>query len=156
VPNRILTGTTYYSEIQGRLGVDANILPTADIDALSVLPIAEAKLISSVPDYQTLIGDDKSYLYAAAICMVAAILAPSMAVRIKKSKKDFDFSIENQSVDWKKRAIELVDEAYSLIDMISTKTVTHLPQMVVSGPTRAKTPINNPKIYDGDIILRNE
>ncbi|MNL64110.1 hypothetical protein D3C87_1882940 [compost metagenome] len=71
--------------------------------------------------------------------MVAAILAPSMGARIKKAKKDFDFSIENQAVDWSKRAIELIDEAYSLIDQISTvdASQTH-PVFGVSGPTRAK------------------
>jgi hypothetical protein len=156
VSNKILTGTTYYAEIQGRLGVGADILPNADIDARSVLPIAEARVIASVSDYETLTGSDTDYLYTAAICMVAAMLAPSMPARVKKSKKDYDFSFENQVVDWHKRAIELMDEAYSFINMISTQVVKELPQMGVSGPTRAKTPSANPTIVDGDTILWNE
>jgi hypothetical protein len=156
VSNKILTGSTYFAEIQGRLGVDANILPNADIDARSVLPIAEARVISSVPDYATLTGRDTDYLYTAAICMVAAILAPSMPAKIKKSKKDFDFSFENQVVDWGKRSIQLLDEWYSFINMISTQVVKELPQMGVSGPTRAKTPSFNPSIVDGDTILFND
>jgi hypothetical protein len=156
VPNKILTGTTYYSEIQGRLGVDAITLPNADIDARSVLPIAEARIIASVPEYQSLSGDDGDYLYTAAICMVAAVLAPSMSARIAKSKKDYDFQIENGQVDWKSRSIQLVDEAYSFINLISTQTVAELPQMGVAGPTRAKAPIANPTIVDGDTILFND
>jgi hypothetical protein len=136
--------------------VDANILPNADIDARSVLPIAESRVIASVPDYETLIGSDADYLYTAAICMVAAILAPSMSARIKKSKKDYDFSFENQAVDWHKRSVELVDEAYTFISAISTQVITELPTMGVAGPTRANTSLYRPSINSGDIILWNE
>ncbi|MNC25490.1 hypothetical protein D3C75_735790 [compost metagenome] len=96
-------------------------------------------MIAAVPDYAELVDDDWNYVYAAAVCMVAAILAPSMGARIKKAKKDFDFSIENQAVDWSKRAIELIEEVYSLIDQISTvdANLTY-PTFGVSGPTRAK------------------
>jgi hypothetical protein len=156
VSNKILTGSTYYAEIQGRLGVDANTLPNADIDARSVLPIAEARVIASVPDYATLTGNDTDYLYTAAICMVAAILAPSMPARIKKSKKDFDFAFENQVVDWGKRSIQLVDESYSFVNLISTQVVTQLPQLSVAGPTRANTSTVRPTIVDGDTILFND
>jgi hypothetical protein len=153
--NKILTGTTYYSEIQGRLGVDASILPIADIDAPSVLSIAEAKVIASVSDYATLVGDDKSYLYAAAICMVAAILAPSMTARVKKSKKDYDFQFENNPENWRLRSTELVDESYSYINMISTQAIKELPQMGAAGPTRANTPRVKPSIGDSDTTLWN-
>lgn len=150
VPNKILTSETYHEEIRGRLGVGLDIVSNTDIDALSVLPIGEAKIIASVPDYSSLTGDDSNYVYAAAICMVAAILAPSMPARIKKSKKDFDFSIENQSVDWRARSVELVDDAYALIDLISTKTVSDAPIFGVAGSTRANAPSTNPTLYDGD------
>lgn len=138
MPNRILTGTTYYSEIRGRLGVGDDIVSDADIDALSVLPIAEAKIIASVPGYASLTGDNANYVYTAAICMVAAILAPSMNARIKKSKKDFDFSLENQTVDWGKRSIELVDEAYEYIGLIDVVSGESIPIFGVAGPTRTK------------------
>ncbi|MCR8633488.1 hypothetical protein [Paenibacillus radicis (ex Xue et al. 2023)] len=135
--NKILTSETYHEEIRGRLGVGDDTVSNSDIDALSVMPIAEAKIIASVPKYADLTADDVTYLYAAAICMVAAILAPTMPGRIKKSKKDFDFSYENQSVNWTARATELVDEAYSMIDMISIQTEVNIPIFGLSGPTRA-------------------
>jgi hypothetical protein len=140
LPNRILTTETYHDEIRGRLGVGEEIITNVSIDVPSVLPIAESKIIANVPDYVDLTGDDAGYLYAAATCMVAAILAPSMGARIKKSKKDFDWSIENQLVDWQTAANALVDEAYELIGMIQNggSTVSVAPAFGVSGPTRLK------------------
>lgn len=137
--NKILTTETYHEEVRGRLGVGEDIVSNTDIDALSVLPIAEAKVITAVPDYDELVDDDRSYVYAAAISMVAAMLAPSMTARIAKSKKDFDFSIENQVVDWRACGIQLVDDAYALIDLISTVTPSaDAPVFGVAGPTRFK------------------
>jgi hypothetical protein len=136
--NRILTTDTYHDEIRGRLGVGDDIVSDSDIDALSVLPIAEAKVIKSVPNYAVLIDDDANYVYTAAICMVASILAPSMTSRIKKAKADFDFKIENQFLDWNKRSIALVDEAYGFIDLITDQVGIIVPAFGVSGPTRVK------------------
>ncbi|MEK4456839.1 MULTISPECIES: hypothetical protein [Paenibacillus] len=137
--NKILTTETYHEEIRGRLGVGEDVISDADIDALSVLPIGESRIVKAVPDYAELTGDDQTYVYAAAVCMVAAILAPSMTARIKKSKKDFDFSFENQVVDWKKYAVQLVDEAYEFIESISTvQQGTNVPVFGVAGPTRTK------------------
>ncbi|MEK3849919.1 MULTISPECIES: hypothetical protein [Paenibacillus] len=137
--NKILTTETYHEEIRGRLGVGEDVISDADIDALSVLPIGESRIVKAVPDYAELTGDDQTYVYAAAVCMVAAILAPSMIARIKKSKKDFDFSFENQVVDWKKYAVQLVDEAYEFIESISTvQQGTDVPVFGVAGPTRAR------------------
>ncbi|MCV9947808.1 hypothetical protein [Paenibacillus sp. BT-177] len=137
--NKILTTETYHEEIRGRLGVGEDVISDADIDALSVLSIGESRIVKAVPDYAELIDDDRTYVYAAAVCMVAAILAPSMTARIKKSKKDFDFSFENQVVDWKKYAVQLVDEAYEFIESISTvQQGTNVPVFGVAGPTRTK------------------
>ncbi|MCL6605643.1 MAG: hypothetical protein K6T94_22495 [Paenibacillus sp.] len=137
--NKILTIASYHREIRGRLGVGEDVLSDTDIDALSVLPIGEARVIASVPNYAELVDDDRNFVYAAAICMVAAILAPSMTARIKKSKKDFDFSFENQTVDWSKYAIQLVDEAYQFIDSISiVEGGRNAPSFGLAGPTRTK------------------
>ncbi|MFT9367012.1 MAG: hypothetical protein ABF621_00070 [Paenibacillus polymyxa] len=137
--NKILITETYHEEIRGRLGVGEDVISDADIDALSVLPIGESRIVKAVPDYAELTGDDQTYVYAAAVCMVAAILAPSMTARIKKSKKDFDFSFENQVVDWKKYAVQLVDEAYEFIESISTvQQGTDVPVFGVAGPTRVR------------------
>lgn len=85
--NKILTTETYHEEIRGRLGVGEDVISDADIDALSVLPIGESRIVKAVPDYAELTGEDQTYVYAAAVCMVAAILVPSMTARIKKSKR---------------------------------------------------------------------
>jgi hypothetical protein len=154
--NKILTGTTYYSEIRGRLGVSISDLPDADIDTRSVMSVAENKVIESVPEYATVTGIDSDYVYTAAICMVAAILAPSMGVRLKKSKKDFDSGFENQTINWQNRGIELVNDCYEAIGLISTQTsVTNLTMFGVAGPTRATAPKTMPYITDSDILLNN-
>lgn len=154
--NKILTGITYYSEIRGRLGVSVTDLPDTDIDARSVMSIAENKVIESVPDYATLTGIDSDYVYTAAICMVAAILAPSMAIRMKKSKKDFDSGFENQTINWGNRSIELIDDCYESIGLISTQNIfTNVSLFGLAGPTRANAPKYPPGIHSGDIILNN-
>lgn len=137
--NKILNTDTYHDEIRGRLGVGEDVLSNVDIDAPSVLPIGENKVISSVPDYENLDDEDNNYLYAAAICMVAAILAPSMVARFKKAKKDFDFFYENQTVNWNKISNDLFDEAYGYIDQISTVVQGRdIPVIGLAGPTRLK------------------
>ncbi|MDT0123881.1 hypothetical protein Q9R46_14565 [Paenibacillus sp. RRE4] len=139
VVNKILTTETYHEEIRGRLGVGEDVVSNTDIDALSVLPIGEARIITAVPNYDELTGVDEIYVYAAAVCMVAAILAPSMAAKIKKTMKDFDFSFENQAVNWESRASQLVDEANEFIGLISTSQETpDAPLLMLSGPTREK------------------
>jgi hypothetical protein len=136
--NRILTTSTYHDEIRGRLGVDKNILPDSDIDAPSILPIAEARVVARVPDYARLTGDDQSFVYAAAVAMVAALLAPTMPSKLKASEGDSDYKYTNNPVNWSARAKELEDEAYSWIDYISTQPVVELPPMTLAGPTRLK------------------
>lgn len=137
--NKILTTEFYHDEIRGRLGVGEDVISNADIDAPSVLSIGELRIISAVPDYDTLQDDDKTYLYAATVTMVAAILAPSMSARFKKAKKDFDFSYENQVINWQKVSIELIDEAYGYIDLISTVGIgDNAPIIGLAGPTRLK------------------
>lgn len=154
--NKILIGSTYYSEIRGRLGVSVSDLPDTDIDARSVMNIAENKVIESVPDYETLTGSDSDYVYTAAICMVAAILAPSMATRIKKSKKDFDSGFENQAVKWDQVKLQLLDDCYVAIGNITTQAAAvNSPIFGVAGPTRANTPTCLPSIYSGDVLLNN-
>lgn len=154
--NKILIGSTYYSEIRGRLGVSISDVSDTDIDARSVMNIAENQVIAIVPNYATLNGIDSDYVYTAAVCMVAAILAPSMAMKMKKSKKDFDSAFENQTVNWQKRSADLINDAYAAIGMISTQTSeTALPLFGVAGPTRANAPSRLPLIVDGNIYFNN-
>ncbi|QDH23458.1 hypothetical protein [Saccharibacillus brassicae] len=140
MPNKILTTDTYHEEIRSRLGVSEGEVPDTQIDSFSVLPIAEARLIRTVPNYAELIGDDQIYLYGAAICAVAAMLAPSLSGRLKQSMKDFDFSYTKQTVDWAAMGAALQAEADGLIGLISTQTSGGLtaPTMHIAGPTRAK------------------
>lgn len=136
--NRILNTDTYHDEVRSRLGVGEDVVFNTDIDAPSVLPIAEAKVISSVPNYTDLSEDEASYLYAAAVCMVAATLASSMAARIKKAKKDFDFTIENREVNWNIIKNQLLAEVNELISFIGDEYSPGTPIFGVSGPTRLK------------------
>ena len=134
----ILTTTTYHDEIRSQLGVDVSVLADTDIDAPSVLPLGEGYVIARVPDYATLTGTDSSLVYAAAVMATASILAPSMASRLKASEGDSDYKYTNQSVNWSARQRELIDGAYSLMDLISTQMVVELPQTAVAGPTTLK------------------
>jgi hypothetical protein len=128
--------TTYHDEVRARLGVTLATLPDTDIDAPSVLPVAEGMVVSRVPDYATLTTDNQSFVYAACICMIGAVLAPSMAARIKASEGDSDYKYTNQAVAWEERKRDLTAEAYSLMDLISTQVTVELPQAGVAGPTR--------------------
>jgi len=128
--------TTYHDEVRARLGVTLATLPDTDIDAPSVLPVAEGMVVARVPDYATLTVDNQSFVYAAAICMIGAVLSPSMAARIKASEGDSDYKYTNQAVAWEERKRDLTAEAYSLMDLISTQITVELPQVGVAGPTR--------------------
>lgn len=129
--------TTYHDEVRARLGVDVGTLSNTDIDAPSVLPIAEGLVVARVPDYAMLTSDNQNFVYAAAICMIGAVLAPSMAARIKASEGDSDYKYANQAVAWDERKKELTAEAYSLMDLISTQITVELPQAGAAGPTRS-------------------
>lgn len=130
--------TTYHDEVRARLGTDVGVIPDTDIDAPSVLPVAESLVVSRVPNYASLLADDQSLVYAAAILVIAAVLAPSMSNRVKLSEGDSDYKYEMQKVNWPQRKTELMGEAYSLMDLISTQTTVDLTQMVATGPTTAK------------------
>lgn len=126
---------SYRDEVRERLGVDSGVVSDTTIDAPSVLPVAEARVISRVPDYLTLVDDDQSFLYAATIEMIASVLAPSMSSLLKASEGDSDYKYSNQNVDWHERSEQFESAAYDLIDYISTQPVVELPQVGVSGPT---------------------
>ncbi|MHA7963530.1 hypothetical protein ACX93W_05235 [Paenibacillus sp. CAU 1782] len=138
MPNNILNSETYHEEIRSRLGVGADIVSDADIDAPSVLPIAEDRIIEMVPDYETATDKKERYIYAAAICMVAAILAHSMNVRIRKAKKDFDFTIENFATDWGQLKKMLMEEIEGLIGSITDDEGSTKQMLDFAGPTRLK------------------
>jgi hypothetical protein len=134
-PRIVAASDTYHDEVRARLGVSPGVLPDIDIDAPSVLPVAEALVISRVPEYASLTGDDQNFLYAATISMIAALLAPTMGSRLKASEGDSDYKYTNQNVDWVARGEALTAEAYSLLDLISTQTTVQLTQLVATGPT---------------------
>lgn len=137
--NRILKTNTYHDEIRARLGVGKEIISDNDIDAPSVVPVGEAKVIARVPGYVDLTDDNAVFLYSATICTIAAILAPSMYVRIKKATKDFDFTVENFETDWDKVAAEAQAEAEELLSYIpEASPACNVPIFGLAGPTRAK------------------
>ncbi|MCR8656936.1 hypothetical protein [Paenibacillus endoradicis] len=136
--NRILNTDTYHDEVRSRLGVGEDVVSNTEIDAPSVIKIAEAKVISSVPNYDVLEENEVDYLYAAVVCMVAAILAPSMSARIKKAKKDFDFTIENREVNWSNLKDQLMEEVNELISLIVDGNSPVIPVFGLAGPTRFK------------------
>jgi hypothetical protein len=138
MPNNILNSETYHEEIRSRLGVGADIVSDADIDAPSVLPIAEDRIIEMVPDYATATEKKERYIYAATICMVAVILAPSMNARIRKAKKDFDFTVENFATDWSRLKEALMEEIEGLIGSVTDDEGTTKQMLDVAGPTRLK------------------
>lgn len=100
--NRILTVIGWEKRIQDKLGVDPAYLPNEVIQQPDVVTVAEANIIAQIPDYASLVDDDKVYLEAAVVCECASLLCPSMAARLPVRQQGPNETHE-LAIDWDKK-----------------------------------------------------
>jgi hypothetical protein len=131
--NRILMATGWESRIRSKLGVDAAYLSDEDCQQPDVVLVAEASIIEQVEDYATLIDDDKTWLEAATVCECAALLCPSMKVRIPAIEQGPHFKQE-LTVDWDKKRQELEAERDRFVAKINGEVT--VPRFGLAGPGR--------------------
>lgn len=103
--NRILMAEGWEARIQSKMGVDPAYLPNADISQPDVITVAEANIIAQIPDYASLVDDDKVYLEAAVVCECASLLCPSMAARLPVRQQGPNETHE-LAIDWDKKKTE--------------------------------------------------
>ncbi len=110
----------YEQRIRDKLGVDDAYLPDSVLNQKDCVDIAEANIISQVPDYETLSGDKELYLEAATVCECAIVVIGTMRARLPENTRGphIEYTVK---ADWDKRRRELITER---IDYIS-KTVSY-------------------------------
>lgn len=114
MPNRILTMTGWCERVRQKIGVDASYLPDTAIDIPDIVGIVERYIISRVPHFESLSADDALYIESATVARCAAVLCPTMKVRLPKVERGAVYQREN-SVNWDGRSRELLEESESLI-----------------------------------------
>jgi hypothetical protein len=115
--NRILMAEGWEARIQSKMGVDPAYLPNADISQPDVITVAEANIIAQIPDYASLVDDDKVYLEAAVVCECASLLCPSMAARLPVRQQGPNETHE-LAIDWDKKKTEFEVERDGYIGKI--------------------------------------
>lgn len=107
--NRILTEEGWEKRIQDKLGIDPAYLPNEVIRQPDYIDVAEANIIKQLPDYSGLEGDARVYLEAAVVCECAALICPSLPVRLP-TKENGPHESHDLSVDWEKTKANLEAE----------------------------------------------
>jgi hypothetical protein len=115
--NRILKAVGWEKRIQDKLGIDPVYLPNEAIQQPDVIIVAEANIIAQIPDYSTLVDDDKVYLEAAVVCECASLLCPSMAARLPVRQQGPNETHE-LAIDWDKKKTEFEVERDGYIGKI--------------------------------------
>ena len=131
IANKILP-TGYENQVRVDIGVTTSILSDADIQSKATL--AEALLIKSVPGYAGLIGDDLTFLQAACIAQVCALLCPGMAQRVKIAQQDETmYSFKIQATDWNKKKQEFEELIRNYVGLVAGQgdAIIHSPMGVV-------------------------
>lgn len=135
--NRILTAEGWQRRIQDKLGVDPAYLPDSVIEQPDYITLAEANIIEQIPDYNSLTEDLRVFLEAAVVCECAALLCPSMPVRLP-AKEQGPHEAHTLYVDWVKVRADLEAErdrhTSKILDVISP--IPRIPYFSVSRPVR--------------------
>lgn len=114
--NRILKDN-WQQRIRDKMGVDDAYLPDSVIEQPDCIDVAEANIISMIPDYSTLDGDSKLYLEYAVVLECCILLSPSMAARLPK-KESGPHASHELWVDWSKKKAEFQEERDNYIGKI--------------------------------------
>ena len=115
--NRILTGENWQQRIREKIGVDSEYLPDSSIDSPDCIMVAEANIISQIPDYATLTNDLRVYLEYAVVLECCILLCPSMGARLPKKETGVHASYE-LGIDWSKKKEEFEEERNRFIGKI--------------------------------------
>ncbi len=123
--NRILLEVGWQGRIRSKLGVDEAYLPDPVIEKPEFITVAETNIISEVPDYDSLTGDQVVYLENAVVCECAALLCPIMKslLPVREVGPHATFEV---NVDWDKRRTELEAERdASIAKIVFMPSVPH-------------------------------
>lgn len=112
--NRILIDTGYEDRIRSKLGVSEPYLPNEDINMPDCITVAEANIISQIPDYTTLQDDARVYLESAVVLECCVLLSPSMSARLPK-KQTGPHEGHELGIDWTLKKAEFEAERDSNI-----------------------------------------
>ena len=133
MPNLILTGVGWQERVRDKLGVKEAYLPDASIDQPDIIGVAEANIIETRPDYESLEGFERIWLESATVCECAVLLCPSMPARLPARTQGPHTTIGIE-VDWEKKRAELASERDGLLGRISG--YDYFPHFRLSGPSR--------------------
>lgn len=137
--NRILTNIGHEERIRSKMGVSEPYLPDDDINQPDCITIAEANIITQIPDYATLTGDLRVYLEYAVVLECCILLCPSMGTRLPKKETGPHGSYELGS-DWSNKKAEFEEEKNKFIgkilEEISPGSIPTFNSFIVTYPKR--------------------
>ena len=131
--NLILTADGWQKRIQDKLGTDTTYCPDDLVEQPDIITVAEASIIEQVDNYATLTGTDLVWLQAATVCECAALLCPSMKVRMPSREQGPHFTQE-LTVDWDKKRLDIEDERDRFVAKINDAVT--VPRFGLAGPSR--------------------
>lgn len=115
--NRILKNDYWEKRIRDKMGVDDAYLPDDLLNSPDIITLAEANIISQIPDYATLTNDLRVYLEYAVVLECCILLCPSMGARLPKKETGVHASYE-LGIDWSKRKAEFEEDRNRFIGKI--------------------------------------
>lgn len=137
--NRILTNIGHEERIRSKMGVSEPYLPDDDINQPDCITIAEANIITQIPDYATLTGDLRVYLEYTVVLECCILLCPSMGTRLPKKETGPHGSYELGS-DWSNKKAEFEEEKNKFIgkilEEISPESIPTFNSFIVTYPKR--------------------
>lgn len=115
--NRILINEGWEKRIQDKLGVDPAYLPNEVIQQPDIIGVAEANIISQIPDYTGLEGDSRVYLESAVVLECCILLCPGMAARLPKKEAGPHMNHELW-VNWDNKKVQFEEERNGCIGKV--------------------------------------
>lgn len=137
--NRILTNIGHEERIRSKMGVSEPYLPDDDINQPDCITIAEANIITQIPDYATLTGDLRVYLEYTVVLECCILLCPSMGARLPKKETGPHGSYELGS-DWSNKKAEFEEERNrfigKILEEIAPNSIPTFNSFIVTYPKR--------------------
>ena len=115
--NRILTSYTWEQRIRDKMGVDDGYLPDSTLQQPDIIGVAEANIISQIPDYTGLEGDSRVYLESAVVLECCILLCPGMAARLPKKEAGPHMNHELW-VNWDNKKVQFEEERNGCIGKV--------------------------------------